>query len=230
MYNTCVVKSEKSQYHNEIEQLRNTLEKDKREIYVNDLGAGSRKNKSNERKICQIAKYSLKSAKEAQFLSCFASITQSKSIIELGCSLGLTSARIALDNPNTYINSIEGCENIAKIAQNNFTKLNISNIKLHIGNFDTVFQKILMDISADLIFVDGNHTKEATLKYFNLAIDNMNPNGYIVFDDIYWSQEMTEAWNTIISDNRVSLSIDLFHFGIISISKDFSKQNFILKF
>jgi predicted O-methyltransferase YrrM len=230
LYNCCVVKGKKSIYQSDIENLRSELLKDKRKITINDLGAGSRVNKSSERKLSQIAKYSLKSHKEAQFLSCFTRKTNSKSIIELGSSLGLTSARVALDNPDSFIHTIEGCSNIADIALNNFSKLNATNIKLHIGNFDDILPKILKEVEADLIFIDGNHTKEATLRYFNMAIENMNPNGYIVFDDIYWSEEMTEAWKTIISNPKVSLSINLFHLGIISLSNDFSKQDFILKF
>lgn len=230
LYETCITKEKKSGHHSKIELLRRKLGKDSSLISINDLGAGSRVEKSNERKISQIAKYSLKSAKEAQFLSCLTKKTQSKTIIELGSSLGLTTARIALDNPTSKIHSIEGCKNIANIAENNLKELGVNNVTIHIGNFDSIFPELLQKLNADLIFIDGNHTKEATIRYFNMALDKINPKGYMVFDDIYWSEGMTEAWKTIIANPKVSLSVNLFHLGIISVDQDFSKQDFVLKF
>lgn len=230
MYESCVVNIEKSEHHNKIEQIRKRLKKDNNLITINDLGAGSRVAKTNERKISQIAKFSLKSAKEAQFLSCFTKKAALETIIELGSSLGLTTARIALDNPKSKIYSIEGSENIAKIAKTNLKELGVKNASIHIGNFDDIFPELLQKLNADLIFIDGNHTKDATLRYFNMALDKINPTGYMVFDDIYWSEGMTEAWKTIIANPKVSLSINLFHLGIISVNPDFSKQDFVLMF
>ena len=37
----------------------------------------------------------------------------------------------------------------------------------------------------------------------------------IVIDDIYWSEDMNEAWKEIISDDSVAFSIDLFRMGIV---------------
>jgi len=47
----------------------------------------------------------------------------------------------------------------------------------------------------------------------------LNPNGVILFDDIYWSKGMTEAWTTIKADQRVKRTIDLYTFGIVEIGK-----------
>ncbi len=230
MYESCVYRREKSVHHKTIEKLRKSLLNDDSLVSVNDLGAGSRVNNKSQRKISQIAKHSLKSTKEAQFLSCFAKRINAKNIIELGSSLGLTTARIALDNPNTKIHSIEGSNSIAEIAIDNLKILNIRNATIYKGNFDDIFPNLIQQYNTDLVFIDGNHTKDATLKYFEIAIKHIDTRGFIIFDDIYWSEGMTQAWNIIKTSKEVSLSIDLFHFGIISINPDFSKQHFVLKF
>lgn len=230
LYESCIVNPKKPSYHHRIEKQRRKLISNNSTIIINDLGAGSNIEKSNKRKINQIAKHSTKSSKDAQFIACFAKKINATNIIELGSSFALTTARIALANPSAKIYSVEGCNNIANIAKSNLEELNIDNVNIMVGNFDEIFPDLLQKIKADLIFIDGNHTKKSTLHYFNLALEKINPQSFIIFDDIYWSQGMTEAWNTIIENPRVSISINLFHFGIVSINSDFSKQDFVLKY
>ncbi|MFN5069034.1 MAG: class I SAM-dependent methyltransferase, partial [Bacteroidota bacterium] len=50
----------------------------------------------------------------------------------------------------------------------------------------------------------------------------------VVFDDINYSAEMNDAWKTIICDERVTLSLNLFRIGVIFFNPSLSKQNFSL--
>ena len=50
----------------------------------------------------------------------------------------------------------------------------------------------------------------------------------MIFDDIYWSKGMTEAWKTIIKHPSVSLSIDTFFWGIVFFNKDIEKEHYYL--
>ena len=74
------------------------------------------------------------------------------------------------------------------------------------------------------------NTKEATKEYFNMCMSKINENTIFVFDDINWSKEMHECWEEIKSDNRVSLSIDLYKLGLvffhsIKIKSDYQLRN-----
>ena len=53
---------------------------------------------------------------------------------------------------------------IFKLAQINFKKLGLKNIEIINSSFDQILSGI--NNKFDLIFFDGNHSKEATLKYF----------------------------------------------------------------
>lgn len=229
LYENCISNIAKYPIDNSIEQIREKLLANDNSIAVDDLGAGSKIDNSHQRKISQIAKHSLKSKKEAIFLACFSKHISAQNIIELGTSFGTTALYIAKHNPKAKIHTIEGSAEIAKIATSNFQQLNFDNIQLHIGNFDDILPKLLNEITADIIFIDGNHTKEATLRYFEMALEKINPKGFMVFDDIYWSKGMTKAWKSIIKHPKVSISIDFFHLGIISIDQDFTKQDFRLR-
>jgi hypothetical protein len=68
------------------------------------------------------------------------------------------------------------------------------------------------------------------LHYFNLAITKATENSLFIFDDIYWSEEMIEAWEIIKADPRVSITIDLYFIGLVFFKKGQAKENFTILF
>ena len=83
----------------------------------------------------------------------------------------------------------------------------------------------------DFAYIDGNHTKEATINYFNLLLPKCNENTVLIFDDINWSEGMREAWQHIKTHERVKLSIDLFFIGIVLFRKEQKQQeHFVVRF
>ena len=222
---------EKFYAFDKIEYLRSILLKNKKEINITDLGAGSKINKSRKRKISDITKSSTKSPKYGQLLFRIVNFLKPRNIIELGSSIGISTAYLASPLKNTQVFSLEGCSETAEIATKNFKKLDLPNIKLILGNFDNSFPELLNSMeSIDFVFIDGNHTKEATLRYFNQCLEKTNENTLLIFDDIHWSKEMEEAWKIIYSNEQVSVSIDLFFVGFIFFRKGQIKEHFILRF
>jgi len=80
----------------------------------------------------------------------------------------------------------------------------------------------------NFIYFDGNHTKKATLKYFSWALEQVKENDVFIFDDIYWSKEMKQAWSIICKDQKVMLSIDIFSLGFIFFKSKNQKEHFNL--
>ena len=218
--------------YGQIEDLRKQLLHDEAIVEITDFGAGSASSTSNQRRICDIAKHAAKNKKFAQLLFRIANYYQPKTVLELGTSLGISSAYFAAANPHAKVITIEGSPEIAAIADQNFEKLDIKNIHIVTGKFDDVLPDILKTIGElDLCFIDGNHRKEPTIKYFNELTQYSQENSILIFDDIHWSREMEEAWNIIKASDRVSLTIDLFFIGLVFFRKDFKvKQDFIIRF
>jgi len=54
-------------------------------------------------------------------------------------------------------------------------------------------------------------------------------NTILIFDDIYWSQEMTEAWREIYAQPEVTVSIDMYHWGLIFFRKEQRKEHFNIR-
>lgn len=216
----------------ELNKIRTKLLLDETILNVTDLGAGSKKLNSIRRKIKDITKNGIAQKKQAEFLYRLVNKFNPKTIIELGTSVGLTTLYLAKPNRKSIVYTVEGCPGIYKFANNLFSDNEITNIKNSNGNFDVEFPKILSQIETlDLLYIDGNHSYEATIQYFKLALNKKNAGSVFVFDDINWSDGMQKAWKEICDHTEVKLCLDFFHFGIVFFrTEQKEKEHFILKF
>jgi predicted O-methyltransferase YrrM len=214
----------------DLEQLRHQLLTNKDTIEVEDFGAGSSVIKSNRRKIATIAGSSLTRPSFCRLLFKMTHHYKPLNIIELGTSFGLATLYMAKANEQSKIFTIEGASKIADIAQLNFDIFKAKNIEIRRGNINNVLPEVLKKIpSLDMIFLDGNHQKQPTIDYFEQSLPFANEKTIFIFDDIYWSAEMTEAWETIKKHPKVTLSIDIYQFGVVFINKEVKeKQHFKL--
>jgi predicted O-methyltransferase YrrM len=216
----------------ELNTIRKQLSIDTTIIEVTDLGAGSKKISSNKRSIKQIAKYGIAQKKQAEFLYRLINKFTPTTIVELGTSIGLTSLYLSKASPKSIFYTIEGCPNVYLFSKQLFKEQGVQNIHSINGNFNKEFPKLLTNInSLDFLYVDGNHAYEPTMNYFNMALSKKNTNSIFVFDDIYWSDDMQKAWKEICAHQDVTLSLDLFYFGIVFFrSENKAKEHFVLKF
>ena len=214
-----------------VELIRKKLLLSKRTLSVEDMGAGSRVFKSNYRRIKDIAKHSAKEPKYAQLLFKLVNYYQPNTILELGTSLGLTTTYLAKARKKAKVYSFEGSAEICKAAKNTFKSLRVKNVQLIQGNFNVTLPETLPKVAVlDFAFFDGNHQKKPTLDYFNQCLEKANEHSVFVFDDIHWSDEMTEAWEEIKTHPEVTLTVDIFQFGIVFFRKGVEKQHFVLRY
>jgi len=220
----CFYNKKKIPAYIDILNYRKELLNSKRSINVTDFGAGSRVFKSNTRKISAIAKNAGISSKRAKLLYRITNYFQSKEVLELGTSLGIATMAIAKNNPNSNVTTIEGCPETAKIAKELFYKYEIKNVNSITSDFSIFLNSIKNEKDYDLVYFDGNHTKKATISYFNKLLTCANDNSIFIFDDIHWSKEMEEAWDMIKTNPSVSISIDTFFWGLIFFRKENKHQ------
>ena len=200
-----------------IKSLRAYLKKEETLLQMHDLGAGSKVDPTpKQRRVGSIVRSSAVGAYSGKILFRAVHLYKPKHILELGTSLGISTLYQSYGALKSQITTIEGNPAVAEVAAKNFKRFQIQNIRQKIGNFDDLLEPILKEQqSVDFFFVDGNHTKEATLRYFEQALAHANPDSVFVFGDIHWSREMEEAWKAIQAHSAVSLSIDLFYLGFV---------------
>ena len=214
-----------------IEAQRKKLLNDDTVITVTDLGAGSHLNKNRTKKIKEIAKNALKSPRLAKLIFRLAQNSKPATILELGTCLGITTAYLSKAAPEADIVTIEGCPETAKKAYSNFQDLELENIELQVGNFDELLPRVIEEHEKlDFVYVDGNHRKDATLNYFKWCLPKVHEDSLLIFDDIYWSKGMKEAWEEIKNHPDVTVTIDLFWIGLVYFKKGQAKEHFKIKF
>lgn len=229
LYNKVINNNKVPEGSEAIEEIRNSLLKKNSFIDVLDFGAAS--NGGGMRRIKDITNKSVSDKKKCLLLYNLVYYFKPQNIIELGTSFGLTAMYMSLAAPEIIINTVDGCSQTISMAESFFENLNFKNIKPTNTTFDIALPEILKENkSADFIFFDGNHLKEPTLKYFYQALKYSHNDSVFIFDDIHWSMQMNDAWQEIINNPKVTVTVDLFYFGIVFFKKELSKQNFVLKF
>lgn len=224
-------KAKRKQAHAPIEALRKQLLTDNRAIDVVDFGAGSKVNSSNQRRIAEIVKTSSIRPKYGRLLHELAAHLCPSTVLEVGTSMGFATMYLSTAAPGAKVYTMEGSSKIAELALANFDKLDIRNIQLEVGPFDTTLPELLEKTGPlDMVFFDGNHRKKATLDYFEWCLEKASKDAVFIFDDIYWSGEMEEAWKTIKKHPEVSVTIDLFQMGMAFFRPGQAKQDFILRY
>lgn len=222
--------SDKKSYHN-IEEARKRLLNDKRQITVTDLGAGSHLNNNREKKVSDIAKNALKSPRLAQLIYRLVANQQPNNIIELGTCLGTTTLYLQQAAPHANVYTLEGCPQTAATAAEIFKQEGANNIQQLIGNFDDTLKPLIDNLpQLDFVYVDGNHQKEATLRYFEWCLPKVHQDTLLIFDDIYWSGGMKEAWAAIKAHPQVTVTVDLFWIGLVFFKKGQAKEDFKIRF
>lgn len=225
----CFYKKSTTTNSNKLKSIRNWLYSNNQLIKVQDFGAGSSIFKNNTRKVSKIAKVAGISQKKTELLERMIAFFDCENILEIGTSVGLATASLSVGNPKAKITTLEGCKNTASIAQTVFQKFNINNIQIHQGEFDSTLNNIVLNQIFDFIYFDGNHQKNATLNYFNQCLPTIHNNSVFVFDDIYWSEEMQQAWRIIKNHPKVTVTINTFFWGIVFFRKEQEKQHFTLR-
>jgi len=229
LVHNCFYDTSQKKWYKKLTNYINILLKNNTELKIEDFGAGSKKLRQQKRKVSDIAKRAGISKKRAQLLGRFVNYYKSENILEIGTSLGISTASMSLANSNSKIITLEGCKNTAEVGNNSFKNFNLQNIEQIIGNFNDTLPKVLKNSTFDFIFFDGNHQKEPTIDYFKQCLNHCHNNSIFVFDDIYWSVGMKEAWNYIIEHPKVTVSIDTYYWGIIFFRKEQPKEHFTIR-
>jgi predicted O-methyltransferase YrrM len=208
-----------------IEEAREEISHSDRLIMNLDLGAGSHKAHGASRTVAQIAGSAVSSPRKCEVLFRLAEQLQPKVTIELGSSLGISSAYLAAAYTDGRVYSFDGNPDLIRTAREFCADLKLNNIVFTDGNFDDTLPVQLESLpEIDLAYLDGNHRKEPTIKYYEMLRSKRAQNAVFVLDDIRWTREMFETWKEIKKDDTVRATVDAFSFGILFFSPNFKER------
>jgi predicted O-methyltransferase YrrM len=215
-----------------IEAHRERLRRSGEMLDVLDFGAGSAFGTTSRRSVGSIARHAAKPSKYGRLLYRIAEYYRCRKVLELGTSLGISTAYLASAPGVGRVLTLEGSPAIADAAGKGFAALGLRQVEQLVGNFDDTLEEALIRMpKPDLVFIDGNHREEPTVRYFRQCLAAAHEETILVFDDIHWSAGMESAWAQIKADPAVRCTIDLFFVGVVLLRSAFrEKQHFVIRY
>ena len=194
-----------------LEGARRKFLESKARVTRRDLGAGSRRQTRGESevRVCDLARRSLtpKADLEAlcRWLQVVAPVGRAGRFLELGTSLGLTSAGVA--SLGWEVQTWEGCPATLELAKQMWGGLGLAaDVDAREGDFRTLVKELDAVEVFDVVYLDGLHEERATMDLVNALKARVGT--CLVVDDIAWSAGMNRAWQALQDDEvwRVSFT------------------------
>ena len=147
--------------------------------------------KYNE-KLGEIKKMQI-SISQAYFFQLFIKANKIKKILEIGTFTGFSALSMGLVIPKEgNIICLDINKKTSEVAKNFFKKANLEKKIEVIVSPAIESLKILIENKKkfDMVFIDAN--KENYKNYYNLSLELINQNGYIIIDNVLWKGEVAD--------------------------------------
>ena len=201
----------------QVAAMRRRLLADAEVLTLTDHGAGSQADTSRRRTVAEVARGSGTPERFGAYLTRLADRLAARRILELGTNLGLGTAYLALGAAHdAHVVSIDADPAVLAKARRELASLqHAAHIELLEGTFDARLGEALdRPGQLDIAFVDGHHSEAPTLRYFERLLPHCHAGTVLIFDDIHWSPGMTRAWERIRGHEAVTLTVDLYRWGV----------------
>lgn len=129
-------------------------------------------------------------------------------ILELGTNTGFSGCYFLSAPTRPALVTVEGSPAMCAIA-----RVNLARFSRDVRVVCALFDEAIRDLARagerfDSVYIDGQHEREAMLHYAARVGPLVRHGGVVIFDDLYWSTGMHEAWLEITRSPRYSLTID----------------------
>jgi predicted O-methyltransferase YrrM len=175
-----------------------------------------------------------KAQKPALMLYWLARALDPQRVLELGTNVGISSAYLAIalkaNSETGRLKTLEVSQYRQRLASGVHAHLGLDNVSYSLGLFaDTLAEAMDEMGEIDLAFIDGHHSYQPTLDYFDAIFKHSAEDAVFVFDDIRWSPGMKQAWSEIRSDERLGLIVDFHSVGVCVRRRESDSRRHVLR-
>jgi predicted O-methyltransferase YrrM len=176
-----------------------------------------------------IGKNSAISNKKAKILIKTVNYFRPENILEIGICLNFKTSAIKTGNKSASILTVDKATESNTQTRNLIDQDNLDTVKVENKRFSKTLSKSTENRQFDFIFFDENHTKKTTLDYFEACLKTIHNDSFFIFDNIYRTAEIQEAWSVIKTHSKVTITIDVFYMGIVFFRKEQAKEHFKIR-
>ena len=143
-----------------------------------------------------------------------------KKVLEIGTNLGVSGSYLLeamRSTEGSHLVTMDGMPRYVEISREAFlTIVPEARFETIVGRYEDTFDAMVARHEGfDLLFIDGNHQRDPTVEYFLKLLSRATRPSLWVFDDIYWTTGMEDAWRTIRHHPQTAYSIDMYKQGIV---------------
>ena len=169
-------------------------------------------------------KYATRSRrKEARLLYRLVNYLEPEAVVSFGSLSALNTTALALGNLQTKVYLDHSADFLETM-----NAMGVVNVNLL--RHDKSEQEQLQRLSLDFVFFGLNDFGEDTWNKLEEALAQANEETVLIFEGIHHSSRTEAAWEAIIADEDVTLSIDVFSLGLVFFREGVEKQDFVLKY
>jgi predicted O-methyltransferase YrrM len=215
-----------------VDALRRDLAADGRSLLVRDHGAGTRGLVSAEakppaRRVADVYRRAAASPGWGRFLFRLVRGLRPTRVLELGTSLGVSAAHLALAlalndrerGTRSRLVTVEGDPGLAALARGHLARAGVAGrVAVVEGRFADVLPGVLAAHGPfDLAFLDGHHEEAATLAYWRTLGPHLAPGACVAFDDVEPGRPVRRAWTRIAREETAAgaEAVDLLGLGLL---------------
>ncbi|MBX9779201.1 MAG: hypothetical protein K2X26_02590 [Chitinophagaceae bacterium] len=156
----------------------------------------------------------------------------SQHILEIGNSIGITTAYMAAANEKAAVITLATDDRYVSVAREVFKAVQLHNITLVESDTNTTLQSALQKMEkVDLCYIHNYFAGDDFINYFNQLRPFLHEFSVLVIRPIRFDNETKQNWDTISNHSDVRLTIDLFEMGLIFFrTEQYEKQHFAIRF
>ncbi len=149
-------------------------------------------------------------------------------IIEVGSSLGITTAYLASPEKRNLVQTIETNLELGVIASETLSSLALPNTTQSKGSLKEVVSKLSERTFGFILINHANWESEELAQHL---LDFVEEDAIVIFVEINKNLQTKLFWDNLIYQQNKTISVTLFYFGIIFLKKEvLKKQQFTIRF
>lgn len=151
-------------------------------------------------------------------------------VVETKMGLGVSTMYLAAPNSQTPVVTFEEELSVVNAVLPLMKKVGFDNISVvnskGADQLGEIFGKV---DQVGFLVVDDCQTGEDLNQRFSVCLPKMGPKSVVVVTDIYLNESMTAAWRRFQSEDRVRVTVDLFHMGIAFFDENLQKEDYFVR-
>lgn len=161
--------------------------------------------------------------KEARLLYRLVNYLEPEAVVSFGTLSALNTTALALGNLQTKVYLDHSADFLE--TMNSMGVVNVNLLRR-----DKPEREQLERLTLDFVFFGLNDFGEDTWNKLEEALTQANEETVLIFEGIHHSNRTEAAWEAIVADEDVTLSIDVYTLGIVFFREGVEKQEFVLKY